>query len=87
MEQKHIRYEFSDGEMRMKKLICCITSLFLVFPLLFPSQKYVDETGKVNVVIIKDPYTDSRAGPELVQGPEKLEKGGLIEVLEKQGVR
>ena len=71
----------------MKKLIFCITSLFLVLPLLFPSQKYIGETGKVNVVIVKDPYTDSRTGPELVHGPEKLEKGGLIEVLEKSGCR
>ncbi len=69
----------------MKKMVFCITSLLLVLPFLFPSQKYVDETGKVNVVIVKDPYSDSRTGPELVQGPEKLEKGGLIEVLEKSG--
>lgn len=71
----------------MKKLIYCMTSLLLVFPLLFPSQKYVNESGNVNVVIVKDPYTDSRTGPELVQGPEKLEKGGLIEVLEKSGCK
>ena len=71
----------------MKKLILCITSLLLLFPLLFPSQKYIDDTGKVNVVIVKDPYTDSRTGPELVQGPEKLENGGLIDFLEKSGCK
>ncbi len=68
-------------------MIGCLTSLLLVLPFLFPSQKYIDETGKVSVVIVKDPYTDSRTGPELVQGPEKLEKGGLIEVLEKSGCK
>ena len=71
----------------MKKFIHCITFLLLVLPLLFSSQKYISETGKVNVVIVKDPYTDSRTGSELVQGPERLEKGGLIEVLEKSGCK
>ena len=69
----------------MKKLICPITAILLVIPLLFPSQRYVDDSGKVNVVIVKDPYSDSRTGPELVLGPEKLEKGGLLAVLEKSG--
>jgi len=69
----------------MKKSIFYITSLLLVVSLLFPSQKYVDESGKVNIVIVKDPYSDSRTGPELVLGPEKLEKGGLLDVLEKSG--
>jgi hypothetical protein len=69
----------------MKKSILCITSLLLILSLLFPSQKYVDESGKVNIVIVKDPYSDSRTGPELVLGPEKLEKGGLLDVLEKSG--
>ncbi|MCJ7582242.1 MAG: arginase family protein [Candidatus Aminicenantes bacterium] len=69
----------------MKKSIFCIASLLMVLPLLSPSQKYIEDSGKVNVVIVKDPYTDSRTGPELVGGPEKLEKGGLIEVLKKSG--
>lgn len=30
------------------------------------------------MVIVKDPYTDSRTGPELVLGPEKLEKAAAI---------
>ncbi len=69
----------------MKKLICCLTFLLWLLPLISPSQNYVDESGKVNVVIVKDPYSDSRTGPELVLGPEKLAAGGLIDVLEKAG--
>lgn len=69
----------------MKKLICNIAALFFVLPLLFPASHYNEESEKVNVVIVKDPYTDSRTGPELVGGPEILEKGGLLDVLEKSG--
>lgn len=68
-----------------KKSIFCITFLFLAITLLFPSQKYIEESGKVNVVIVKDPYTDSRTGPELVGGPDQLEKEGLFDVLDKSG--
>ncbi|MFC2160758.1 arginase family protein [Acidobacteriota bacterium] len=67
----------------MKKLTCSIAALFLVLTFLFPALQYIDESGKIKVVIVKDPYSDSRTGPELVGGPDKLEKGGLIEVLQK----
>ena len=69
----------------MKRLTTCFICLLLICPFLVPAQKYADETGKVHVVVVKDPYTDSRTGPELVLGPEKLEKGGLIDVLEESG--
>lgn len=51
------------------------------------AQSYVDATGTVNVLLIKDPYTDSRSGPEQLKGPENLEAGGIKTILKKAGFR
>ena len=65
----------------MKKVQGFITVILMLFPLAISAQKYVDGSGKIKVWIIKDPYTDSRTGPELVKGPDRLEGGGLTDVL------
>ncbi len=45
------------------------------------SQQYRGEDGKIRVVILTDPYTDSRSGPEKLKGPTHLANGGLEELL------
>jgi hypothetical protein len=46
------------------------------------SQQYLDESGRLKVVVIADPYSDTRTGPELVEGPGLLLAGGLQGLLE-----
>jgi len=65
----------------MSKIIGLIAVLVMFLPTSIFAQKYVDDAGRVKVVIVKDPYTDTRTGPELVKGPDRLEAGGLKEVL------
>jgi len=43
------------------------------------------ESGRARVLVIKDPYTDSRTGPEKRTGPDRLFDGGLPAVLERAG--
>ncbi len=38
-------------------------------------------------MIVKDPYTDSRTGPELLKGPDHLANAGLMDVLRKSGCK
>lgn len=68
----------------MMKLMCFVT-VMMMFPTLAFSQAYVDAAGKVNVIVVKDPYSDSRTGPEILKGPELLATGGLMDVLEASG--
>ena len=49
------------------------------------AQQYVDDSGKVKIVIVKDPYTDTRTGAEIVKGPDLLENGGLKDTLKQLG--
>jgi hypothetical protein len=49
------------------------------------TQEYVDPSGRVSVVVVADPYSDTRTGPELVEGPGLLLAGGLGERLEGWG--
>ena len=67
----------------MNKFICTIAALVMIAPTQVSAQKYVEASGKVKVVIVKDPYTDSRTGPELVKGPELLHAAGLDEALKQ----
>ncbi len=64
----------------MKKLFC-----ILLIPVLFcvtvAAQSYEGEDGKIRIVIVKDPYSDSRTGPELLKGPVHLDNSGLRELL------
>jgi len=46
------------------------------------AQEYVDETGRVSAVLVADPYSDTRTGPELVEGPGILMEGGIVELLD-----
>ncbi len=70
---------------RWNGLVRCSCAMVLVLTLLpkaAATQQYVDPSGKLNVVIVADPYSDTRTGPELVEGPELLLTGGLQELLE-----
>jgi len=68
----------------MRFLYYIIMALILM-PVSVSAQKYIDEAGRLKVIIIKDPYSDSRSGPEILQGPDLLEKGGLKDVLGHSG--
>ena len=69
----------------MKKYCIYITLILIlmILPLSISAQNYFSASGKVKVWIVKDPYTDSRTGPEVVKGPDRLEEGGLTEVLSR----
>jgi len=69
----------------MTKFICYFSAVLIFMPVTIYAQKYIDDSGNVKVVIVKDPYTDSRTGPEIVKGPELLETGGLTDVLRNAG--
>lgn len=56
----------------------CILILVCIF---IPAQKYQGEDGKIRVMILKDPYTDSRTGPEKLKGPAHLDNEGLENLL------
>ena len=68
----------------MRFLYYIIMALILM-PVSVSAQKYIDEAGRLKVIIIKDPYSDSRSGPEILQGPDLLEKGELKDVLGRSG--
>jgi hypothetical protein len=50
------------------------------------AQQYVDASGAVSAVLVADPYSDTRTGPELVDGPGILLAGGIQELLEGMNV-
>ena len=62
---------------------CCraLISGLLLFSLSTSAQSYVDGSGRVSVVIVADPYSDTRTGPEIVEGPGLLLAGGIHELL------
>jgi len=68
----------------MKRLCCVVLLLLLVFGPV-SAQKYLGEDGKIKIVIVKDPYTDSRTGPEKLKGPEHLANQGLKQHLIENG--
>ncbi|MGD8534870.1 MAG: arginase family protein, partial [Candidatus Aminicenantes bacterium] len=57
----------------MKHLLCLITVFFILAPLLASAQKYAE--GKIKVVIVKNRS----------EGPEVMEKGGLLKMLSELG--
>jgi arginase len=75
---------FQARKTNMKRVRCALAVLILVSVSL-PAQEYLDEDGKIRVVILTDPYTDSRTGPEKLQGPDHLANGGLEELLLRSG--
>ncbi len=64
-----------------------LAAVLLLIPAIGSAQSYVDASGTVNVLLIKDPYTDSRSGPEQLKGPDHLEASGIQDILEKAGFR
>ena len=67
----------------MLKFIGFATAIMLLATSLVSAQNYVDDSGKVQVLVVKDPYSDFRTGPELLKGPERLANEGLTDVLER----
>ena len=62
---------------------CVVVFALMLLPLSASTQPYADQAGKVSVVIVADPYSDTRTGPELVEGPGLLLAGGLQGLLEE----
>jgi arginase family enzyme len=66
----------------MTKRWISLISLFLIFfPIWSLAQQYKDDSGKLKVLVVVDPYTDTRTGPEMVKGPEVLNNSGLEDLL------
>ncbi len=61
---------------------CVVGSALMLFPLPATAQQYADASGRLSVVIVADPYSDTRTGPELVEGPGLLLAGGIQGLLE-----
>jgi arginase len=51
------------------------------------AQKYLDSDGKVRVALIKMPFSGERNVTEYSGGPDYLEQGGLVPLLEGLGAR
>ncbi|MFH1765033.1 MAG: arginase family protein [Gemmatimonadota bacterium] len=71
----------------MMPCICALLSAMMLFPLAASTQQYLDPSGRLSVVIVADPYSDTRTGPELVEGPGLLLAGGIQELLEDMDCR
>jgi hypothetical protein len=53
----------------------------MLFPLATSAQQYAGTSGRMTAVVVADPYSDTRTGPELVEGPGILLAGGIEELL------
>jgi hypothetical protein len=51
------------------------------------AQKYRDTDGKIKVALVKMPFSGERNVTEYSGGPDYLEQGGLLPLLEGLGVR
>lgn len=69
----------------MKRIIASALIVLLFCAVQVNSQQYTGADGTIQVVVIKDPYTDSRSGPELLKGPDILDNSGFRQVLETNG--
>ena len=67
------------------RAFCILVAGFSLFPPSARPQEYVDATGTVRVVVVADPYSDTRTGPELVEGPGLLLTSGLQARMEQLG--
>jgi arginase len=68
------------------------TSWFVVLAVLasgapVTAQKYRDSDGKIRVALVKMPFSGERNVPEYSGGPDYLEQGGLLPMLEGLGAR
>ena len=66
----------------MVRYSCVVVAVLALMPLSASTQQYVDASGRLSVVVVADPYSDTRTGPELVEGPGLLLAGGLLERME-----
>ncbi len=69
----------------MLKFIGSVTALIVLAAGPISAQNYMTDSGKIRVLVVKDPYSDFRTGPELLKGPERLATEGLADVLERTG--
>lgn len=69
----------------MKKIILSVMIMFVLLSEWTLAQDYITPGGKIKTVVIKDPYSDSRTGPELLKGPDLLANSGLMERLPQWG--
>jgi hypothetical protein len=69
----------------MKLPFLLVILILTLLPSPVDAQKYYDSAGNLRVFIVKDPYSDSRTGPEQLKGPAILESSGLTEVLRNAG--
>ena len=51
------------------------------------AQKYRDSDGRVRIALVKMPFSGERNVPEFSGGPDYLEQGGLLPMLEGLGAR
>jgi len=58
-----------------------VVSALVLLPSPVSPQQYVQASGTLSVVVVADPYSDTRTGPELVEGPGLLLAGGIEELL------
>ena len=66
----------------MAQLTGSLVSALILLPYTTSAQPYLDSSGRLSVVVVADPYSDTRTGPELVEGPGLLLEGGLPVLLE-----
>lgn len=69
----------------MKNIFYLIIPVLILLPVIVSSQKYRDNNGKLRVAVVKNPYSGSRSGPELSNGPGILETKGLLDILANIG--
>jgi hypothetical protein len=66
----------------MVRWVCVVLSAFVLLPPPVTGQRYLDASGRLSVVVVADPYSDTRTGPEMVEGPGLLLAGGIEGFLE-----
>lgn len=52
-----------------------------------PGNRYFDSQGRLRVALIKMPFSGARNVPELSGGPDYLENGGLLDILDGMDVQ
>ncbi len=60
-------------------------TILLVVPAVISAQQLTDSGGKVNIALVKMPYTGARSVAELSETPDYLEQGGLVDRLRELG--
>jgi hypothetical protein len=68
---------------RLSGILSAAAAVLTLLPAEGTGQEYIGAGGKLSVVVVADPYSDTRTGPELVEGPGLLLAGGVHELLER----